>query len=71
MERSARPVLFPIDWPGVSAHAAGDFDRDGKMDLAYISDGIMRILPGNGDGTFGSASAVFEGGSPRRSWQRM
>jgi hypothetical protein len=35
----------------------GDFNGDGRMDLAGLCErgGILCVLPGNGDGTFGSA----------------
>lgn len=33
----------------------GDFDRDGKLDVA-LSDEVLKILKGNGDGTFKSPS---------------
>lgn len=32
--------------------AVGDFDGDGKLDLAAIADGELSIFLGNGDGTF-------------------
>jgi hypothetical protein len=35
--------------------AAGDFNGDGKVDLAFADD-TVRIVLGNGDGTFGAAS---------------
>lgn len=42
---------------------AGDFNRDGKMDLAVsdIYDDLITLLPGNGDGTFGTALSVHSG----------
>lgn len=45
--------------------AVGDFDRDGKLDLAvtsYISTNSVAILLGNGDGTFRKGS-VYAAGS--------
>lgn len=35
--------------------ALGDFDRDGKLDVA-LSDELLKILKGNGDGTFRAPS---------------
>jgi hypothetical protein len=35
--------------------AAGDFNRDGKLDLVVTGSAEVSILPGNGDGTFGTA----------------
>jgi hypothetical protein len=32
--------------------AAGDFNHDGKLDLAVIDVGYVGVLLGNGDGTF-------------------
>ncbi len=35
--------------------ACGDFNRDGKLDLAMVEDqGALLTYPGNGDGTFGN-----------------
>jgi FG-GAP-like repeat len=45
--RSTRTV------PGETiAMAAGDFNNDGKLDLAFEDDGFLEISLGNGDGTF-------------------
>jgi hypothetical protein len=35
-----------------SSVAVGDFNGDGKLDLAVVSSGTVRVLLGNGDGTF-------------------
>jgi hypothetical protein len=52
---------------GQPASAAGDFDGDGKLDLAGTksSNGSAQILvlPGNGDGTFQQAVTVNSNGS--------
>ena len=41
-----------LDTPPLGLNTA-DFDRDGKLDLAVtLSSGDLRLLPGNGDGTF-------------------
>ncbi|MCL5745876.1 MAG: VCBS repeat-containing protein, partial [Acidobacteria bacterium] len=45
------------------ALAAGDFDRDGKLDLAVAADGIA-ILLGNGDGTFAKGAGIPDDSSP-------
>jgi hypothetical protein len=37
----------------------GDFDRDGKLDLAF-SDESLKIMKGNGDGTFKAPSFYFQ-----------
>jgi FG-GAP-like repeat len=36
------------------AMATGDFNNDGKLDLAFENDGLLQISLGNGDGTFHS-----------------
>jgi len=41
---------------GFSSVTAGDFNGDGKLDLAAGEDGGVGVLPGNGDGTFGARS---------------
>jgi hypothetical protein len=54
-----------------TAVAVGDFNRDGKLDLALANEscaqhncgGNVSILLGNGDGTFQTAKPYFTGGS--------
>lgn len=42
-----------VDYPGaLDDSAVGDFDGDGLVDLAMLSNGAFGILTGNGDGTF-------------------
>jgi hypothetical protein len=48
--------------------AAGDFNRDGKIDLAAISTpstGAVTVRLGQGDGTFGAASSFPVHGTPK------
>jgi hypothetical protein len=42
--------------------AAGDFDRDGKPDVAFADEGLT-ILKGNGDGTFKTPAAPMPAGN--------
>lgn len=50
---SSPPVINGVQ----TAIAAGDFNGDGKLDLAVTSEGsALTILLGNGDGTFSQAS---------------
>lgn len=43
---------------GPYAIAMGDFDRDGKLDIA-LSDESLKIMKGNGDGTFKAPTVYF------------
>src|SRR5262245_54457551 len=53
---SFRPAPNPVT--GGSSLAVGDFDRDGNLDLAAVSDSSsVQILLGHGDGTFTAAGA--------------
>jgi len=45
------PRDFAVDGSPVGV-AVGDFDNDGKADLAVLSSATIRLLKGNGDGTF-------------------
>ena len=52
-----QPVMLPT---GVNAGSitAGDFNGDGKIDLAVASGKMVYIFPGHGDGTFAAAKLV-------------
>jgi len=51
------PVDTPLLQPGVMA--AGDFNRDGKVDLVMILDGAIKIALGNGNGTFQTPTTLI------------
>ncbi len=54
-DRTVPALLAPVTTPAVEVVVAGDFNGDGRADLA-VSDGStgyqIRLLRGNGDGTF-------------------
>ena len=52
-------------WSNAFSVAIGDYDRDGKLDLAVASllDSYLSVLLGNGDGTFQTPVNYWAGGS--------
>src|SRR5262245_32432137 len=63
-------VNYPVgSYPGSypSAVVTGDFNGDGRLDIAVANETIstMSILLGNGDGTFQPAQNFAGGGGPR------
>jgi hypothetical protein len=74
LEQRIQPSLFgPVasfpagDYP--KAVAVGDFNRDGKLDVAAADwgNGQVSVLLGNGDGTFQAPQTFASGGTPWRS----
>jgi hypothetical protein len=60
---------FPVSGTFPYAIVAGDFDRNGTLDLAVAcqdptTGGFVYILPGNGDGTFGTPAHYGSLGLP-------
>jgi hypothetical protein len=58
---SFRPAVTTGLLPGANSVAAGDFDNDGRLDLAVanrLSD-VVEVLRGNGDGTFQDNPALL------------
>src|SRR5262249_43675067 len=54
----AAPAAFSLGASGASAVTAADVSGDGKADLVVATANGFVVVPGHGDGTFGSASAV-------------
>jgi uncharacterized membrane protein len=61
---SISATLNPTAVPYGDAMATGDFNGDGKPDLAILSSQNIGILLGNGDGTFQPAASLQASGSP-------
>jgi hypothetical protein len=53
--QSTNPFFVPPTYPGTGRAVAADFNKDGKLDLAF-TDGTL--LLGRGDGTFTTASTL-------------
>ncbi|MGC2281905.1 MAG: FG-GAP-like repeat-containing protein [Candidatus Acidiferrales bacterium] len=62
-QASGSPILFG---GSLFAIVTGDFNGDGELDLAVTDtgDNVVRILLGNGDGTFGPPTAIPVGSYP-------
>ena len=58
------PSSFPA--PGVTSLTLRDFNGDGFLDAAGVHrlDGIVSLIPGFGDGTFGSPQVLYVGEDP-------
>jgi hypothetical protein len=57
-------VNYPVAANPLDA-VVGDFNCDGKADLVTINDTQVSVLPGNGDGTFGTAQTITAGSGLR------
>jgi hypothetical protein len=60
------PVSYPVGAAPIAA-VVGDFDRNGKLDLAVANElgSTVSVLRGNGDGTFGAPVNYAVGPEPR------
>src|SRR5262249_36988315 len=63
-----QPAITTSVLPGATSAAVGDFDRDGKADLAITStsNNAVEILRGNGDGTFQPNPLIIPVGTQQR-----
>jgi hypothetical protein len=63
---SAVGFSLPVNYGPSGEVAVGDFNGDGKPDLAVTNSGnnTVEILQGNGDGTFQSVAVYFAGDEP-------
>ncbi len=57
-------VHYPVGMSPVDT-VAGDFNRDGNLDLVTINTSQLSVLHGNGDGTFRAAQTTTAGSSLR------
>src|SRR5207245_3543929 len=64
--QAARSVYFGVNGARLWYIAVGDFNGDGKLDLAVTdnANNTVSVLLGNGDGTFQAAQTVPVGTNP-------
>jgi len=64
-----QPALTFATGTGPQSLAVGDFNKDGKLDLATANAGDVSVLLGNGDGTFQAPTSISLGDAgARRPW---
>jgi FG-GAP-like repeat/Abnormal spindle-like microcephaly-assoc'd, ASPM-SPD-2-Hydin/Protein of unknown function (DUF1573) len=58
-----KPVAYYLGDYNAETVVAGDFNEDGKLDVAIDDGGFILIVPGNGDGTFQAYQSMGDGSS--------
>jgi hypothetical protein len=51
---SSMGMAITQDFPNATAVAVGDFNNDGKLDVAWVANGTLYVSLGNGKGGFGA-----------------
>src|ERR1700747_1315995 len=64
----AKPIDYPVG-PLPSALAAGDFNRDGNVDLVVTIENGVRLLLGNGKGEFQPSILASPSRPPLSRWE--
>jgi hypothetical protein len=64
-------AAVPIGTVAATDVVNADFNRDGKLDVAFAIGGAALVYPGNGDGTFGPGVSYSSGGTNNDSMPRI